>query len=151
MKKIYKTYNAPLPVKTCWELWTSHLGLKQFFGIDNQMELKLFAPFEIYFSTEAPEGMRGSEGCKVLAFDEEKMFSFSWNAPPSIPLARNSGKQTFVILYFHELDTENTRLELIHSGWIYEGAEWEECYDYFDKAWGVVFEWFGNALARYKR
>ena len=40
------------------------------------------AAYELHFLEDAPEGRRGSESCRVLAFVPERLLSFTWNAPP---------------------------------------------------------------------
>ena len=43
-----------------------------------------YGKFEIFFDPSAPEGKKGAEDCKVLAFQENKFLSFTWNAPQII-------------------------------------------------------------------
>src|SRR5262245_38931292 len=78
------------PRLTLWWAWTTSDGLATFFGEKDTIELRNGGPFEILFSTAAPEGQRGSEGCQVLAYLPGEMLSFTWNAPPSIPALREA-------------------------------------------------------------
>jgi len=142
-KKIIKTLKVNASVKECWRLWTTHEGLKSFFGIDNKVELKPGGAYEIYFLMDNPEGERGGEGNKVLSYLPESMLSFSWNAPPSIPEIRNQKHRTWVVLLFKKLDSQRTEISLSHFGWL-EGDKWDETFDYFDNAWEVVLKWFSD-------
>jgi uncharacterized protein YndB with AHSA1/START domain len=81
-KQIKKTRAINEPVEKLWRRWTTHEGLKTFFGADNKIELMPGGAFEIYFLINNPVGLRGSEGCKVLSYLPYQMLSFSWNAPP---------------------------------------------------------------------
>ena len=128
------------PIDTIWWKWTTHEGLKTFFGEDNKISLTIGGPFEIYFSMDAPEGERGSEGCRVLSYLPKEILSFSWNSPPSFPGIRKGDYHTWVVVSFKSLGMNRTEITLCHLGWP-EGGDWDKVYDYFDKAWPRVLEW----------
>lgn len=136
-KKIFKKAVINSPIDSVWQKWTSHEGLLTFFGKDNKIELAPGGAFEIYFNTESPAGLKGSEGCRVLSFIPNRMFSFTWNAPPAIMEARESGYNTWVVVDLNPETDERTEILLTHLGWP-EGRLWEEVYDYFDDAWEKV-------------
>lgn len=143
-RMIRKSTIVDCPPDIAWARWTTHQGLKTFFGQDNQMELSIGGPFEIYFSMDAPAGCRGSEGCKVISYLPRKMLSFTWNAPPQFPEIRNGDYHTWVVVHFKELSSGQTEIELHHLGWL-EGEDWQQVYQYFDKAWGYVLNWFEDS------
>jgi uncharacterized protein YndB with AHSA1/START domain/uncharacterized protein YciI len=134
-RMIRKEVVVQAPVADVWRAWTTRDGIKSFFGADAKVELKVGGPYEVYFLMDAPEGSRGSDGCCVLSFLPNRMLSFSWNAPPSMPNVRK--ERTHVVLTFHELAGGRTRVELTHLGWG-TGAEWDQAFEYFTKAWGSV-------------
>jgi uncharacterized protein YndB with AHSA1/START domain len=136
-KKIVKTRLVDKPIDDVWRRWTTHEGLKTFFGTDNKIELRPGGCFEIYFLMDNPIGLRGSEGCEVLSYLPEKMLSFSWNVPPEFEDLRKSGYKTWVVLLFSSTKDQNTEITLTHMGWPAEGG-WEPVFDYFDKAWDTV-------------
>lgn len=138
-RQIKKSALVSCSIDNAWRKWTTHEGLLTFFGVDNKIELAPDGAFEIYFSTDAPEGLKGSEGCKVLSFIPDQMFSFTWNAPPSIMEARDSGYHTWVVVYFKEMPGGMTEISLTHLGWP-EGDLWSKVYDYFNKAWETVLK-----------
>ncbi len=142
-KKINKTIIVNTTVTECWRLWTTHDGLKSFFGVDNKIELKPDGFFEIYFLMDNPEGQRGGEGNRILSYLPESMLSFSWNAPPSIPQIRNQKHRTWVVINYKQLDPEHTEVCLTHLGWL-EGQKWDETYDYFNNAWEMVLDRFSD-------
>jgi len=127
----------PLDLETIWKKWTTHQGLKTFIGVDNKVELRPGGPYEIYFLKDNPEGTRGGEGNQVLSFLPQKMLSFTWNAPPSIPEIRHHAHKTWVVVQFEKVDADHTKVTLDHLGWL-AGAKWDETYDYFDRAWDIV-------------
>jgi uncharacterized protein YndB with AHSA1/START domain len=131
---ILKSVTASAPVREVWRAWTTPEGMKEFLGVNANIELKFGGRFEILFSDEPPIGAQGSEGCKVLSYVPERMLSFSWNAPPAQPAMRN--QRTFVVLSFAEQGGKTT-VELRHAGWG-TGPDWDASYAYFDRAWDQV-------------
>jgi len=119
--------------------WTSEAGVKSFFVPNCKIELRPGGAYEMYFLKEAPEGSRGSEGCTVLSFLPNKMFSFTWNAPPQFEEIRSSGYHTWVVLGFEKAGENKTKLTLSHLGWK-KNERWPELYTYFDAAWSKVLQ-----------
>lgn len=138
-KQIAKVRQIDQPIETVWWRWTTHEGLKTFFGVDNHIVLAPNGAFEIYFLKDNPYGLRGSEGCKVLSYVPERMFSFTWNAPPSYQAERDSAHRTWVVVEFDAIDQRTTKVTLTHLGWPNEG-NWNLVYDYFNSAWEVVLD-----------
>lgn len=122
------------PVAEVWKAWTTEEGLRSFLAPEVNMRLEVGGPFEVYFDPTVPEGSRGSEGSIILAFEEESMLSFTWNAPPSMPEIRK--QRTHVTVRFYSLGEKQTRVTLDHDGWG-RSAEWMNTRAYFDKAWGT--------------
>lgn len=105
-KEIKKSKIVRGTIDEVWLKWTTHNGLKTFFGVDNKIELKLGGAFEIYFLMDQPEGLKGSEGCKIISFLPNEMLSFTWNAPPQFPTIRKKSYKTWVVLYFKALESK---------------------------------------------
>jgi uncharacterized protein YndB with AHSA1/START domain len=122
-----------------WRKWTTRKGLLTFFGFDNQIEFKIGGKYEIYFLMDNAYGLRGGEGCKILSYSPAKMLSFTWNAPPQYPEIRNHNHKTWVVLYFHPVDTKSTKVVIEHLGWL-DGEMWDMVFQYFDKAWVTVLD-----------
>jgi uncharacterized protein YndB with AHSA1/START domain len=125
----------PAPLAEVWKVWTTEEGARTFFARDCKIELKPGGAYEMLFNQDAPPGEQGGEGMIILAVQPEKMLSFTWNAPPSLPEVR--GEMTHVTLYFSSISPRETRVELIHDGWG-EGGQWDQAFDYFNSAWGEV-------------
>jgi uncharacterized protein YndB with AHSA1/START domain len=64
-----------------------------------------------------------------------RMLSFTWNAPPSLPEARQ--QRTVVIVRIAAAEGGGSRVTLHHTGWG-DGGEWDRAFNYFDRAWGNV-------------
>lgn len=131
-----KTFNQG--IMQLWNKWTTHEGLKTFFGKDNQIDLQPNGVFEIYFLLDQPVGMRGSEGCKVLSFLPKKYFSFTWNIPPNFSELRKSGYKSWVTVEFDSINEKQTTITLTHFGWT-DDEKLNPVIDYFTLAWDKVF------------
>ena len=128
-----------------WKLWSTTDGLRSWFTPNSTIELKVGGKFEILFSMEAPEGMRGSEGCRVLSFLPNEMLSFEWNAPPQLGEMRDL--HHFVVVQFDQVTPDSVRVRLSEYGFG-AGEGWDKVYDYFDKAWGMVLGEFAKGMAK---
>jgi len=126
-----------------WQAWTTNDGLQAFFpgtrpGSTN-VQLEPGGPFQFEFIPQNPLGARGCDLCVILAYQEERMLSFTWDHRPDMAVR---GHMTHVVLRFEPLDPSTTRVTLVQDGWG-AGEEWDESFAYFDKAWSGV-------LARFK-
>jgi uncharacterized protein YndB with AHSA1/START domain len=120
-----------------WQAWTTEEGVKTFFTPQARIELERGGAYEMYFMPDAPEGTRGSEGCKFVEIVPNKRLVFTWNFPPTIPSIRN--EKTEVSLDFSAVNQEQTRVSIVHKGFK-EGDDWDKGYKYFEDAWTLVLE-----------
>ncbi|WP_230469928.1 SRPBCC domain-containing protein [Lujinxingia vulgaris] len=149
------------PRTRVWRAWTRQEELGAWFGSDAHVELRVGGPFEIYMLAE-PAGLRGSEGCRVLSYLEERMLSFSWNAPPD---HSTRDWQTRVVVELSDIDSVKavTRVRLTHTGWPRatgdeaqndaapgepDAAEWDATFAYFQRAWPRVMTSLERHLSR---
>jgi uncharacterized protein YndB with AHSA1/START domain len=124
-----------------WEVWTTREGITSFFAPDAKVEARVGGPFQIYMDPLAEPGMKGADEMRFMAVQPKRMISFDWNAPPSLPEARQ--QRTLVIVRFAPVDEKHTRVSLHHVGWG-DGGEWDKTYNYFDKAWSFVLANLGK-------
>lgn len=135
-RAVVRTATVTAPVEDVWWAWTTDAGLRSWLLDDSRVELAVGGAYEWYFLPDGEPGLRGSEGCQVLGFDQPTMLTFTWNAPPHLAQAR--AQRTVVVLRLRPVDP-GTRVQLTQLGWG-EGGEWDEAFDYFDEAWGRVLE-----------
>jgi len=136
IRSLSKEVEVGAPRREVWDAWTSDDGVKSWWGPPrSNVELRIGGPFEIFFSLEEPEGLQGSEGCRVLAYVPGESFSFTWNAPPHLPLRQVN---TWVVLTFSEASA-GTIVRLVHTGFL-EGPDWDDYMAYFDRAWDSVLD-----------
>lgn len=136
-RAIVKSARIEAPVAEVWTAWTTSAGLKAALGIESKIELRIGGRYEYYFGPPEAAPQRGSEGCTVLSYLPQRMLSFTWNAPPSIPAIRALGASTFVVVELAPAGARATEVRLTHLGWR-EGPEWDQAYAYFDRAWGSL-------------
>ena len=134
MRKITEKIHVPASVESVWEAWATEEGTRTFFAPACCIDLRPKGAYEMYFDLRAAEGLRGGEGCQVLAVQLNRMLSFTWNAPPSLPSVR--GQYTHVTVTLKG-NLEGTRVKLEHTGWGY-GGEWDQAFEYFHVAWSKV-------------
>lgn len=118
-----------------WAVWTTREGITSFFAPDAEIDARVGGAFHVFIDPLAPPGLKGADEMRFMALQPKKMLSFDWNAPPSLPEARQ--QRTFVVLRFAPVDDQRTRVTLHHTGWG-DGGEWDRAYAYFDRAWGNV-------------
>jgi uncharacterized protein YndB with AHSA1/START domain len=136
-KAIDREVTVQAPVEKVWRAWTTTEGIKTFFAPDGHVELRVDGPFEIYFNPYAPDGEKGSDGMRIIGFQENRMLSFTWNAPPHLTEARK--QRSIVIVRFQSAAQGQTRVSLHHVGWG-EGGEWDKAFAYFSGAWPQVLQ-----------
>ena len=124
-------------VDDVWKAWTTTEGIKTFFAPDAKVELRVDGPFQIYINPFGEPGMKGADDMKIIGFQDKKMLSFTWNAPPSLPEARK--QRSVVIVRFISRGDALTDVTLHHVGWG-EGGEWDKAFDYFSKSWPNVLK-----------
>lgn len=129
------TIDVAAPIAEVWQDWTTEEGARTFFAPQCRIDLRHGGSYEMYFDLDAPAGLRGGEGCVVLAFEEPLMLSFTWNAPPELSSIR--AQRTHVMVTLTSIDPGNTRVALTHDGWG-SGEDWQKARQYFLRAWGEV-------------
>ena len=130
-------------IDPAWDAWTTREGVTSFFAPDARIEPRVGGAFSIHFDPGAAPGSKGADDMRYLALQPKKMLSFDWNAPPSLPEARQ--QRTFVVVRFEAQGDKTTRVTLHHVGWG-DGGEWDKAYSYFDRVWGAVL---GNLKKRF--
>ncbi len=126
------TTDINAPVDTVWSRWTTPAGIKRFFAVSSRVELQTLGYLEILFNPSAPEGQRGAENNRVLAWQQNKMLSFTWDAPPNFPNIRK--QRTVIIVRFNELPGKRTNVTLTQIGFGSD-KDWDDVYNYFGHAW----------------
>jgi len=143
-RSIDKQVVVPAPIEAVWQAWTSKAGIESFFAPEAEVEARVGGAFHIHIDPYGAPGMKGADDMRFMALQPPTMLSFDWNAPPSLPQARQ--QRTFVIVRLAALDGQSTRVSLHHTGWG-DAGEWDQAFVYFDRAWGTVL---GNLRKRFE-
>ncbi|HUP96943.1 MAG TPA: SRPBCC domain-containing protein [Usitatibacter sp.] len=143
-RMLFKEATVDVPVAEAWKAWATREGVQSFFAPEAVIDAKPDGAYAIHFNPYAPPGLRGADDMRVLAVQENRMISFTWNAPPQFPEAR--GQRTVVIVRTEPAGDKRTRVTLTHVGWG-SGGQWDETFSYFDKAWSYVMASFQKRFA----
>ena len=141
---VERAINEKITVKAgvdeVWKAWTTTDGIKTFFAPDANVKLRVDGPFQIFINPLAEPGMKGADDSRIIGFQNKKMLSFTWNAPPSLPQARK--QRTVVIVRFIARGDALTDVSVHHVGWGdgNDGVEWDKTFDYFSKTWPNVLK-----------
>lgn len=139
------------PASRVWRVFTTPEGWEECVGVPLKVELRPGGPYEVWFAPDAPEGSRGSDGCKVLSYLPERMLSFSWNTPPNFPTLRAMGPLNIVVIEFEARGEDRTHVRITHHGWPSDAGdlqkEWDGAFGYFSAAWPMVLEWVDRGLS----
>jgi uncharacterized protein YndB with AHSA1/START domain len=142
-RTINKEVVVKAPAAEVWKAWSTAEGLQSFFAPEALVDLRPGGMFEIHFNPYGAPGTKGAEGTRVLAVQEGKMLSFTWDAPPYFPEVRS--QNTYVTVRVKPISDAETRVTLVQGGWG-DGGEWDQVFDYFNKAWSAVL---GNLQKRF--
>lgn len=131
-KAIALSIKIKAPIDSVWKRWTTEKELQKFFAPVCHIELKPLGLFEILFMPNAPQGQRGAENNRILAVQEKKMISFTWDAPPQYPEIRK--QRTSVSIHFYPVTASESIVTLTHTGWG-QGEDWNTVFNHFEQAW----------------
>ncbi|MGH7537787.1 MAG: SRPBCC family protein [Gemmatimonadales bacterium] len=128
-----------------WQAWTSPDHVREWFAPAARIELRPLGRFEILFAPDAPPGQRGAENNLVLAVQPPRLLSFTWDAPPHLPEARE--QRTSVTIRLQPLGSGQTRVWFEQTGWG-DGGQWDQAFQYFMEAWKSVLALLQYRFAR---
>lgn len=133
--------------ETVWHMWTSEEGLG-WISSESRVDLRPGGDYALFLSLDPDErGRRGSEGSKIVSVDAPRELVFDWTFPPDVPSLRYGDDVTRVTLTLQPVESGGTALTLVERGWG-EGEDWDRGFQYFDAAWGFVFDRLQEALSQ---
>jgi len=134
-RRVLREVVVKAPVAAVWKAWTTSEGIVSFFAPEAVVDARPDGPFHIHMNPYGAAGLKGADDMRVMGVQENRMLSFSWNAPPHLPEARK--QRTFVIVRLEPVGDAETLVRLTHIGWG-DGGQWDQTHAYFDRAWGNV-------------
>lgn len=140
---IHKSAEIRAPLVDVWKAWTTVEGANSFFGNDARIEMKIGRPYEIDFIMEKPEGQRGTEGSKLLAFVPKRMIAFEWGIARHFVEVRKQANtlwnRTWVVVFFKAINEGQTEVTFYHMG-LGVSDKWNEVYDFYDRGWDAILK-----------
>lgn len=134
---LHKEVVVPATPEHLWPMWTTAEGLS-WISARSRIDPVPGGDYAWFLDLEPDEqGLRGSEGSKLISLDPQHQLVFDWTFPPDLPALRSSAARTQVTVRFDPVDGSSTRVILTQVGWD-EGADWDAGYAYFDRAWAFV-------------
>jgi len=137
-----KVLDAPL--QEVWKAWTTSEGLRRFLAADARVEMMRGGAFEVFLDPDAPEGSRGTEGCRVLSYLPRQMLSVEWIAPADYPELRKTKMR--ILLKVEPARGGGVLVRLIQSGWG-SGDDWDDLYRHYEEMWPGVLDRLAENLA----
>ena len=135
-KNIVRSIEVAATREELFAAFTNEEKLRAWLCPDCRVELRIGGRYEIYFMPDAPEGLRGADGCRVLSFLPPRLLCFTWNAPP--PHEETRPQHTWVVIELAVIGPSETKVTLTHTGWPELSKTWRATFDYFDDAWERV-------------
>lgn len=123
------------PPAEVYRLWTTADGVGRFLGPKAVVGDGIGGPYEYQFLADAPDGLRGGEGCRIMALEPDRLVVFSWNSPPGFA---TRGQHTWVVLGLQPMGA-GSHVRLAHWGHGV-GPEWDANRAYFADAWARVLD-----------
>src|SRR5687768_16701883 len=122
-RAITKETVVAAPVEAAWKAWTTSEGVTSFFAPEAIVEARPEGRYSIHMNPYGVAGMKGADDMRVLGVQENRMISFTWNAPPHLPEAR--AQRTVVIVRLEPVGENRTRVRFTHIGWG-DGGQWDD-------------------------
>ncbi len=105
------------------------------------VEMRVGGKYELFWTPVDPDPTNNSTyGCKVLAVDQPYFFNIEWAGNAEQKEFMNKVRPlTNVTFLFTKLDSNQTKVTLIHTGWR-QDEKWEAARQYFINAWSGAFK-----------
>src|SRR5690349_8353086 len=87
-RRIVKEVVVKAAPEAVFKAWSTSEGVATFFAPEAKVEPRPDGLFEVYMNPYGEPGQKGADNMRVLGVQENRMISFTWNAPPHLPQAR---------------------------------------------------------------
>ena len=120
-----------------FNMFTDSRSLEKWLTKLAEVEPKVGGKYELFWNPQNREN-DSTIGCKLLAFEKDKLLSFEWKGPKELKELNYLRPLTSVVVSFFPTN-EGTEVHLLHSGWR-DSDQWNAAYDYFVRNWKVAFD-----------
>lgn len=146
VRRLEFSVEAQVVPEEAWQAWVDPELLCEWWELQEaHVDLRIGGAYELIFLPEGSEGLRGSEGCRILDYVPGRMLAFTFNSPSHLDMGRD---HTWVTVDFAPSET-GTVVTVNHCGFLSDDR-WIECREFFRQAWRRTlrrFEsyWAGSA------
>ena len=138
IRSLVREVDVVAPPGEVWAAWTTDEGIASWWSPpETRIDLRVGGPFEpLFLPDTAGTKDAGQRGMPVPRLRPGEMVSFTWNAPPHLPLR---AELTWVVITFTGAADGGTAVRLVHTGFL-DGPDWDDYVEYFADAWGRVLD-----------
>lgn len=122
-------------IHAIWDLFTTEEGLKSWAAPEVEVDLRIGGAYERLDNPTAPEGRRGQEDQRVLAYLPDELLSYSWLAPPQFPEVRKG--PAWETWRFSDLGDGWVRIRYTALG-LGDGPQWRDAFNLLDQRMDFV-------------
>lgn len=139
-KIIVQTALLNCSLEKAFEMFTENQMLESWLTTKADVEMRVGGKYELFWTPEDPDPTNNSTyGCKVLAVDQPNFFNIEWAGNAEQKEFMNKVRPlTNVTFLFTKLDSNQTKVTLIHTGWR-DMSDWEQARQFFINAWRGAF------------
>lgn len=133
---IHQTADLKSSVEEAFNYFTEPDKITQWLTQKAEIEPRVGGKYELFWTPEDPDPENNSTfGCRIQAIDPPNFIHFEWKGNAEQKHFMNCVQPlTQVSVTFTGISENQTRINLLHSGWR-QGSEWESARQYFINAW----------------
>ncbi|NLI97803.1 SRPBCC domain-containing protein [bacterium] len=121
-----------------FRMFTDNEKLESWFAPQANVEPKLGGLYELFWNPEDKQ-YDSTIGCRITAFEQDKLLAFEWKGPKQFNHFMNSADPlTHITVLFFPTPHSTTEVHAVHTGWR-SSAEWEEARQSFVSMWDYAF------------
>jgi uncharacterized protein YndB with AHSA1/START domain len=137
---IHRTARLACEPRQAFRMFTENELLVGWLADTADVEAKVGGRYHVFWDPKQIPN-HGTLGCRITAFEPDKLLAFDWRGPDPFDGSMNKADPlTHVTVTFHALPAGGgTEVHLLHTGWAH-GEEWDKAQAFFERAWSVAFE-----------
>lgn len=119
-----------------FEMFTRSSNIQRWLANDAHIEPYVGGKYELFWDTDNKE-INSTIGCKITAFEADKLLCFEWKGPEQFAYFMNVADPLTHVSVLFIPDSEHdgvTEIHLIHTGWRND-EHWEKARIWFESVW----------------
>jgi uncharacterized protein YndB with AHSA1/START domain len=139
---IHQAVRLECEIRRVFEMFTVNENLEAWLTSAAEVEPVIGGKYELFWDPSDRDN-NSTIGCKITAFEQDRLLSFEWKGPKHYSHFMNvADPLTHVVISFYpceELSGQFTDVHLVHTGWG-SSEDWEKARLWFDRAWKESFD-----------